>query len=198
MSTHATGPRTDDGKARSSMNAVKHGLRAETIVLPHESADEWEALRAAVHAEYRPRGLIETDLVERIAESMWRLRRPARYEVEAWDAEDRDKALARVIRYEAHISRQLNQALRMLRELPGERASAPPRPAPTPVVPPTPAPEKEASSFGKSGTNPTEVRSFGARAEAVITKRLAEIEQDTRRLKDRTANHRPAVAATTT
>ena len=64
MSNESTGPRTDEGKARSSMNAVKHGLRAQTIVLPHESAAEWEALRRATREQYRPQGMIEEELVD--------------------------------------------------------------------------------------------------------------------------------------
>ena len=36
---HSTGPVTDDGRARSRQNALKHGLRAEVIPLPHEDPE---------------------------------------------------------------------------------------------------------------------------------------------------------------
>lgn len=35
-SEHSTGPRTDPGKQRSSLNALRHGLTARTAVLPTE------------------------------------------------------------------------------------------------------------------------------------------------------------------
>ena len=34
--TRSTGPRTDAGKARSRLNGLKHGLRAQVLVLPDE------------------------------------------------------------------------------------------------------------------------------------------------------------------
>jgi hypothetical protein len=181
MSSPSTGPRTDAGKEHSSMNAVKHGLRAETIVLPHESAEEWEALRQATHRQYRPCGMIETELVERIALSLWRLRRAAPYEVEAFQAEDRDKAIARVIRYEGHLSRQLNQALKLLREEQEER----PLRGVAPLEPPRQKSEPRSSfgkndvpresSFGKTTPRTVEMSSFGDRAEEVIVQRLLEM-----------------------
>ena len=39
----STGPRTEEGKARSSQNSLKHGVFAKTIVLPGES--QLKALR---------------------------------------------------------------------------------------------------------------------------------------------------------
>jgi hypothetical protein len=36
---HSTGPVTDDGRAKSRQNALKHGLRAEVIPLPHEDPE---------------------------------------------------------------------------------------------------------------------------------------------------------------
>ena len=46
MSSHATGPRSDAGKERSSLNAVKHGLRSERPVIPGEDPVEWDAFHA--------------------------------------------------------------------------------------------------------------------------------------------------------
>ena len=43
------GPKTPEGKARASQNALKHGLRAQKyVVLPDEDAAEFAALEAAL------------------------------------------------------------------------------------------------------------------------------------------------------
>ena len=39
---HSTGPRTEQGKAHSSQNAVKHGLFAKTIFIQGESQEEFD------------------------------------------------------------------------------------------------------------------------------------------------------------
>jgi len=44
----STGARTADGKARSRMNALKHGLAAEAVVVPWEVAEDFDAFRAAM------------------------------------------------------------------------------------------------------------------------------------------------------
>ena len=38
----STGPKTEEGKDKVRLNALKHGLCAETIVLPHEDADAYQ------------------------------------------------------------------------------------------------------------------------------------------------------------
>jgi hypothetical protein len=97
MSSHATGPRSAEGKERSSLNAVRHGLRSERPVLPGEDADEWDAFRDAVVADLGSATLLEHELAERAALQLWRLRRAARYEAEtatdAFDAARRELAL---------------------------------------------------------------------------------------------------------
>jgi hypothetical protein len=93
MTSKATGPRTDDGKERSSLNATKHGLRSERPVLPTEDADEWDAFRADIVATLAPANTIERELAERVALQMWRQRRAARYEVEVCADEYEGSAL---------------------------------------------------------------------------------------------------------
>jgi len=88
----STGPRTSDGKARSRMNAVKHGLTAKYIVIGDEDPDEFEALRADLEADFQPSTRLEHELIDRLAGLLWRLRRVPGVEaalvkarqVEAW------------------------------------------------------------------------------------------------------------------
>lgn len=79
----STGPRTVEGKRRSSMNAVRHGALSEAPVIAHmESEEEWLAHRGAVFDALEPSNHVEDFLVERIALQAWRLVRLARYESE--------------------------------------------------------------------------------------------------------------------
>jgi len=79
----STGPRTVEGKRRSSLNAIKHGALSKAPVLSHvESAEEWHAHREALVEALQPANHLEDILVERIALQSWRLVRVARYEAE--------------------------------------------------------------------------------------------------------------------
>ncbi len=44
----STGPKTDQGKQRASQNAIRHGLTAETVILPLEDPDDYMAFEQAV------------------------------------------------------------------------------------------------------------------------------------------------------
>ena len=52
----STGPRTEQGKAASSQNALKHGLLARDAVLPGEDPADYEAQIAALEADIQPEG----------------------------------------------------------------------------------------------------------------------------------------------
>ena len=78
----STGPNTSAGKARSRMNAWKHGLTAEKVVLPGEDAQQLKAIRRELWDEYQPLPGMESLLVERLAHYEWRLRRALVLEVE--------------------------------------------------------------------------------------------------------------------
>ena len=77
---HSTGPITPEGKARSSANAIRHGLLARQIVLPFEDRAQYLELLAALEAEHQPEGPLETYLVHQMASSQWRLQRLTRIE----------------------------------------------------------------------------------------------------------------------
>ena len=77
---HSTGPKTPDGKARASLNSLRHGLLARQIVLPIEDRAQYLELLAALEAEHQPEGPLETFLVHQMAASQWRLQRLTRIE----------------------------------------------------------------------------------------------------------------------
>ncbi len=69
------GPVTPEGKAKSALNAITHGLTAGTLVLTTESKEKYEALLESYRAEYDPQGQTEHDLVEEVAAAKWLHRR---------------------------------------------------------------------------------------------------------------------------
>ncbi len=71
----STGPRTEDGKRKSSLNAVKTGLTGVTVLLSTDDASEYQRHIAAYQAEFKPAGLEESELVQSLADISWRLRR---------------------------------------------------------------------------------------------------------------------------
>lgn len=74
----STGPRSPEGKARSSRNATKHGFDSSGIVIRgFECRDEWEAHREGIFESLSPDGHLEETLADRIAVYLWRLRRIA-------------------------------------------------------------------------------------------------------------------------
>lgn len=77
----STGPTSPEGKARASMNALKHGLRASSLAVPVlENPEDWEAHRRLVLQDLAPVGYLERILAERTAAILWRLGRVVRYE----------------------------------------------------------------------------------------------------------------------
>lgn len=72
---HSTGPRTEAGKKRSSLNALRHGLTSQIIVLASEDLDAYKAMTSEFHRDFSPQGILETKLVQSLAESQWRLDR---------------------------------------------------------------------------------------------------------------------------
>jgi len=116
------GPKTVAGKARIALNALTHGVTSPRLVVAGESRETWAAHCRGMLDALAPVGPVEAALAERVASALWRLHRVTAYE-EAAIAErhDLEPASARllphpldidkIVRYEAHLSRQLYQAL---------------------------------------------------------------------------------------
>jgi len=76
------GPKSDAGKQRAKLNALKHGFRAQNAepVLPHEDPAELEAKIQEWIDDYAPANAIERELVVRAARLSWTLDRAERHE----------------------------------------------------------------------------------------------------------------------
>ncbi len=150
----STGPRTEEGRAAVRLNGIKHGLTAETLVLPGESQSEFHELLDSLEAEHRPTTPTEELLVRQMAMASWRLRRL--YHIEAaffafeldGQSSMRDKyyphldgsgklaytlrqtdparTLGNLSRYEARLERSFRLALQDLHRLRKQARTAPP------------------------------------------------------------------------
>ena len=76
----STGPKTDEGKATSKYNALKHGIFQEVIT--DYEADFHEALIERLNDEFQPQGILEKILVDRIGGYYLKLFRAAKAENE--------------------------------------------------------------------------------------------------------------------
>ena len=72
---HSTGPRTPQGKQRSSLNATRHGLTSQVVVLPHEDMQAYLAFHQEALKLWAPRGVLEQRLVQRLVDTEWRVNR---------------------------------------------------------------------------------------------------------------------------
>jgi hypothetical protein len=132
----STGPRTDAGKHRSSLNALRHGLTARTAVLPTEDPDAYRRHTEQFFDEYAPATPTESQLVQELADTSWRLNRiplleadalaralpPADAEQEVtFDIVDAHRILATLGLHSSRLSRQFHKTLEQLRDIQQER-----------------------------------------------------------------------------
>jgi len=82
----STGPRSRQGKAAVSQNAVKHGLLTRQNVISSESQADFDLYREQMLAELAPAGPMESMLAERIVTLSWRLKRAGRIQNQTIDA----------------------------------------------------------------------------------------------------------------
>ncbi len=177
---HSTGPRTDEGKQRTSQNALKHGLYATDPLIRGEDPDDFYAHGAELEYQLRPANAVEEDLVEQIIDITWRLKRCARiesavinelYDTVAEQPQNHDKdpdqllgkalahndALSRHSRRETRLARRYHAAMKELRELRKQRARNAFFSNLEDALRPKPQPESTADTNGESEmTEPTQ------------------------------------------
>ena len=76
--TNFTGPNTLEGKAISSMNALKHGFSSKKFIVMPGQEDDFKKLQADLIAEVRPEGAFETTLFHQLLRDAWTLRPASR------------------------------------------------------------------------------------------------------------------------
>jgi hypothetical protein len=81
----STGPRTVEGKKRASMNPLKHGLTAATLVLPFEDEFGYQETRGMLYNQYQPATPQECMLVDQLASAWWRTIRARQCETDMLD-----------------------------------------------------------------------------------------------------------------
>ena len=140
-SKRSTGPKTLDGKRRSSLNALKLGGFARSTLLPSEDKAEFSRFARGVYADWQPVGTTERALVELIISTLWRHRRlqsveGGLYEMyKVYKGVDGGPATAfvqdgmqvdsfgRLVKSESALERRLFRLIKELREIQGLRRS---------------------------------------------------------------------------
>jgi len=131
----STGPRTEEGKARSSQNARKHELTAAQLIIAAEDREEFEDFHAQLQTDIRPEGALQQILFDQLVASAWNLRRMRRMEAELTasaqsyrdilDNPELTAKLDRLARHQTRVERSFHRSLRELKSLQTDAAIAP-------------------------------------------------------------------------
>jgi hypothetical protein len=141
------GPKSPEGKKRTSMNALRHGLSGRVVVLPTEDLSLYRQFCEDFVASLNPETPLEGELAQNVADGYWRLKRvrtteeslfalghdegqgdfdAANEEIHAaYTAgktfRDNSKAFVNLSLYEQRINRGIEKNMKQLRELQAER-----------------------------------------------------------------------------
>jgi uncharacterized protein YecA (UPF0149 family) len=74
------GPRTAEGKARSSANSLRHGFCSQSVLLPGDDPAEYQAMLDELRDHFGPADLTEERTVREMADAEWRLRRARQHQ----------------------------------------------------------------------------------------------------------------------
>ena len=97
----SNGPKTAEGRARSSQNAIKYGLTSNKIViLDGECEEAWEEFQTHFIAKFQPRDFVEERLVIQMAVNQWRLERVWSLQTATVDEESATQEEIVTVKYE--------------------------------------------------------------------------------------------------
>jgi hypothetical protein len=125
------GPKTVEGKAISSRNALKTGLLSKKFIIPElESEAEFSKFSLGIRRHYKPKNNLEALVVDRVTTLLWRLRRIGLEEAIRASEENERHSFVKSPSYcgklddidkltiiEERLSRQLQQAMKELTRL---------------------------------------------------------------------------------
>ena len=122
----STGPRTEEGKTRSSQNAIKHGLSSREVFVRPEELDLFRQFRQDYMTELAPSGALEHEFAAAIVHAAWNLRRIRTLEagLDILDVQN-EANLDRLARYAKRFEFTLLRCTRELRTLQSDRAALP-------------------------------------------------------------------------
>ncbi|HSU57678.1 MAG TPA: hypothetical protein VLI55_00075 [Bryobacteraceae bacterium] len=125
----STGPTSEEGKAASSKNNLRHGFTGAFAILPWEKQEEFETLLGELRAEHQPATITEILLVEKMAQSYWLSQRAIKLQQiscfhDETDSPERDKQLALYLRYQTTHDRSFHKSLNDLLKLRAEKRKA--------------------------------------------------------------------------
>ncbi len=116
-SQKSTGPKTPEGKTKSSRNRLSWGFNSNTIVIPGEDPNELRLLLEDFMAEYQPATVTEQVLVEKMAQNHWLSLRAFRLQGETFltqklrcEESGIPKNLGLLIRYQTSAERAFHRA----------------------------------------------------------------------------------------
>jgi hypothetical protein len=141
------GPTSPQGRVRSSVNALRHGLTARVVVLPTEDMNAYKAFSKEIADSLDAQTPVERQFAQTVADNQWRINRIRSIEdgmlgMGHWEAagnidtdhveihavmtaarafRDRSQDFVNLSIYEQRLHRTMKESLRQLKELQAER-----------------------------------------------------------------------------
>ena len=116
----STGPKTEDGKKRSSLNSIRHGLTGQVHVTTDEEMAVYLTFCNEYFDEWKPVGPTEKNMVQTLADDQWQIHRASTlmFNLQPNDdgdlAGDQSQKLDRYSRHASRFKRDFEKTLKLL------------------------------------------------------------------------------------